>query len=76
MEDLVYLWENYFDDEHKELTMDVNFFIKNEEKDTYMRFEETHIQKAHDPLKLTRFLEDIGMRLKNHILIEVDITII
>lgn len=62
MEDLVYLWENYFDDEHKELTMDVNFFIKNEEKDTYMRFEETHIQKAHDPLKLTRFLEDIGFK--------------
>mgnify|MGYP007039725391 CR=1 FL=1 len=36
--------------------------IKNEEKDTYMRFEETHIQKAHDPLKLTRFLEDIGFK--------------
>jgi hypothetical protein len=27
-----------------------------------MRFEETHIQKAHDPLKLTRFLEDIGFK--------------
>ena len=62
MEDLVYLLENYFDDEHKELTMDVNFFIKNEEKDTYRRFEETDIQKAHDPLKLTKFLEDIGFK--------------
>ena len=36
--------------------------IKNEEKDTYRRFEETHIQKAHDPLKLTKFLEDIGFK--------------
>ena len=30
MDDLVYLWENYFDEDNQELTMDVNFFIKEE----------------------------------------------
>ncbi len=62
MEDLVYLWENYFDYENDELTMDINFFVRNKEDDAYMRFEETHIQKAHEPSKLKRFLENIGFK--------------
>ncbi len=73
MEDLVYLWENYYDEESQELTMDVNFLIKNSNTQSYRRFEETHIQKSHNPLKLTAFLEDIGFK---HINIYSDFDII
>lgn len=62
MDDLVYLWENYFDEDNQELTMDVNFFIKEEASKAYQRFEETHIQKAYDPEKLISYLNEIGFR--------------
>lgn len=61
MDDLVYIWENYYDNETKILEMDINFFIKNS-KDTYDRYEEQHIQKAYEENEMKKLLEDCGFK--------------
>ncbi len=61
MDDLVYLWENYYDDDEKILEMDINFFIKDID-DTYIRYEEHHIQKAYQEIEITELLKECGFK--------------
>ena len=57
-DDMVYLWENFYDSEQKLVNMDINFFEKN--GSTYERFSETHIQRAYSVEEIKAVLEKIG----------------
>lgn len=58
-EDSCYLWENYYDEEERLLTMDINIFVKEKER-LYQRMIETHYQRAHDPMGLYHLLLKAG----------------
>ena len=46
-EDVVYMWQNYFDPEEDLVEMELTFFVKNEDG-TFDRFDEVHqIGRAH-----------------------------
>ena len=58
-DDVAYLWSNTWHEEKQTVEMDLTFFVR--EKDgRYRRFEEHHIQKAHDPEHLTALLRECG----------------
>lgn len=57
-DDMVYLWENFYDSEQKLVNMDINFFEKN--GSTYERFSEIHIQRAYSVEEIKAVLEKIG----------------
>lgn len=57
--DLAYLWSNCFASDKRILTMDLTFFIRRRD-DLYCRFDELHVQKAHDPDHLVHLLTDCG----------------
>ncbi len=57
-EDCAYLWQNVYDPQTRLLEMDLTFFIK--EGGSYRRFEETHIQRAHDVNELDGALKAAG----------------
>lgn len=57
-DDMVYLWENFYDKEQKLINMEINFFEKSEK--TYKRFSETHIQKAYTVEEIKKLLQKIG----------------
>jgi len=58
-DDVAYLWSNRFDEETETVTMDLTFF--NREGDgRYRRFDELHVQKAHEPGHLLALLAECG----------------
>lgn len=57
-ENMVYLWENFYDKKERILNMDINFFEK--ENGAYKRYKESHIQRAHSIEEITNILEEIG----------------
>lgn len=57
-DDLVYLWENFYDTEDKILTMDINIFEK--ENNLYTRDIETHIQRAYTTDEICKLLKKVG----------------
>lgn len=57
-DDMVYLWENFYDEEEKLINMEINFFEKTGK--SYERFSETHIQKAYAAEEIISVLEKIG----------------
>lgn len=57
-DDMVYLWENFYDKEEKLVNMEINFFEKT--GSAYERFSETHIQKAYTAEEITGVLKSIG----------------
>lgn len=57
-DDMVYLWENFYDKEQKLINMEINFFEKN--ANTYKRFSETHVQKAYAAEEIKELLQKIG----------------
>lgn len=58
-DDVTYLWANRFDPDAQTATMDLTFFAR-EDDGRYRRFDETHVQKAHDPARLCELLEQAG----------------
>ena len=57
--DVAYLWSNRFDEAAGTVTMDLTFF--NREADgRYRRFDELHVQKAHEPEHLLALLAECG----------------
>ena len=58
-DDVAYLWSNRFDAEARTVTMDLTFFVRQEDE-LYRRFSEVHVQKAHDPEHLKALLEACG----------------
>ena len=58
-DDVAYLWSNRFDGGSRTVTMDLTFFVRQND-DLYRRFVEVHIQKAHEPEHLAAMLSDVG----------------
>ena len=56
-EGLAVLWQNRLNRQTHVVTMDVTFFVR-EEDGRYRRFRETHRQRAHDMQELRAWLED------------------
>ena len=57
--DVAYLWSNRLDKAAHAVTMDLTFFVR-ESDGRYRRFDEQHIQRAHDPERLRSVLEQNG----------------
>ena len=58
-EDVTYLWSNRYDEPTRTVTMDLTFFVR-KEKDLYRRFDELHVQKAHEPEAIEALLRANG----------------
>lgn len=56
---LAILWQNMLNRESHILTMDVTFFVR-EEDGRYRRFREQHHQRAHDMSEIVCWLQDAG----------------
>ena len=57
--DTAYLWSNTLDEDAGTVSMDLTFF-KREDDGRYRRFDELHVQKAHEPEHLAALLEKSG----------------
>ncbi len=60
-DDVTYLWSNRFDPRARTLTMDLTFFVRRPDG-LYRRFDETHVQRAHEADDLRRLLTECGFR--------------
>ena len=58
-DDVTYLWANRYDERAETVTMDLTFFVR-EADGRYRRFDETHVQKAHEPKRLCELLAQAG----------------
>lgn len=58
-DDVTYLWSNRFNEAERRVTMDLAFFCR-EEDGRYRRFDERHIQKAHEAGHLEALLTECG----------------
>jgi SAM-dependent methyltransferase len=58
-QDVAYLWLNAWREEALLLTMDLTFFVR-QEGGLYRRFEERHVQRAHEVPELLQALRDAG----------------
>lgn len=56
---LTILWQNTLNSESHALTMDVTFFVR-EEDGRYRRFREQHHQRAHDEQEIVSWLREAG----------------
>ena len=56
---LALLWQNRFDEKNRIVTMDVTFFVR-EEDGKYRRFREEHRQRAHSRDELFAWLQQAG----------------
>ena len=59
--DIAYLWSNRFDEAARTVTMDLTFFTQ-ERDGCYRRFDELHVQKAHEPDHLLALLAKCGFK--------------
>lgn len=57
--DIAYLWSNRFDAAARTSTMDLTFFVR-EDDGRYRRFDEVHVQRAHDEAHIAGLLERSG----------------
>ena len=60
--DCTYLWQNCFDPKARLLEMRLAFFTPNG-AGAYRRFDERHVQRAHEVDALTRLLEEAGFAI-------------
>ena len=58
-DDVTYLWFNRFDPDARTVTMELSFFVP-ERDGMYRRFDETHVQRAHDPEHLRALMAQNG----------------
>lgn len=61
VEDVLYLWENIYDEEEKLNTYGVNFF-RNIKDNDYKRFYEEHLERAYDLYFVKNLLEKTGFK--------------
>ncbi len=58
-DDLVYIWENYYDSQDRIIDIDLSFFLK-KEGSMYERFQEHHIQKYYPVSEVKNYLKKAG----------------
>lgn len=56
-----FIWENYYDPEEQLNQYDLTLYVRDED-DRYVRFEETHIQKAYALERVLELLEKAGLK--------------
>ena len=56
-----FIWENYYDPEEQLNQNDLTLYVQDED-DRYVRFEETHIQKAYALERVLELLEKAGLK--------------
>lgn len=61
VEDVLYLWENIYDEKEKLNTYGVNFF-RNIKDNDYRRFYEEHLERAYDLSSVKNLLEKTGFK--------------
>lgn len=61
VDDVLYIWENIYDEEEKLNTYGVNFF-RNIRDNDYKRFYEEHLERAYDLSFVKNLLEKIGFK--------------
>lgn len=61
VEDVLYIWENIYDEKEKLNTYGVNFF-RNIKDNAYKRFYEEHLERAYDLSFVKNLLEKIGFK--------------
>ena len=61
VEDVLYIWENIYDEKEKLNTYGVNFF-RNIKGNDYKRFYEEHLERAYDLSFVKNLLEKIGFK--------------
>lgn len=59
VDEVFYIWENYYDEKNKINTYGVNFFIE-EDNDMYRRVYEEHNEKAYDEENIIEMLKNAG----------------
>ena len=59
--DAAYIWENCYDEDEKINEYAMTFFVKSGQ--AYQRFDETHLQKAHNPKDIGALLAAAGLKL-------------
>lgn len=59
-EEMVYLWENQFDEEADICQMRLTFFVQEESSGLYEKWQEFHEQKVYEPKMLTMWLTLAG----------------
>lgn len=57
--DYYYVWKNFYDDSNSILEIDVDIFEQNK-NNTYTRYSEIQIQKAHNPNYIKKLLKNAG----------------
>lgn len=57
--DTAYLWSNRYDEQAQTVAMDLTFFVR-QAGGLYRRFDELHVQKAHEPGHLAALLGERG----------------
>ena len=62
-EDAAFIWQNEFHEDTGLNEYLVNFFIE-EEKDTYRRYQELHVQKAYERQEITAMAEKAGLAVE------------
>ena len=60
-DDYAYIWNNSYDKESRLIDMELTFFVKKGE--TYKRFSEEHVQRAHTIDEITELLHQTGFSL-------------
>ena len=60
-DEVTYLWFNRFDSAANTVNMELSFFAR-EADGRYRRFDETHVQKAHDPERLRTLMTESGFK--------------
>jgi len=62
-EELAYIWENYYDPSTKVCQMDLTFFTLEPESGKYLRFDETHLERAYEEKEIKEMLENSGFEI-------------
>lgn len=62
-EDIAYIWYSDWDDERRMITHELTMFVQQDaEADFFIRFQETHQQRAYDREQLSLWLKEAGFR--------------
>ena len=62
-EDSAFIWDNYYDDESDNNEYQLAVFIKDEDEDLFVRYEEEHYQHGFSLEEVKKSIEEAGLKL-------------
>lgn len=65
MDEVYCAWQNSYNKEASTTTIDLDFFIKNEDDDLYERYSESFCEYAYEPQEILTILENCGFEVIN-----------